>query len=156
MKITFNQEKDPLVLTRLNQYVQDWHHQQHPDIYRAYDYELIFPWFEEILSKENIHTIVAYDEGEAIGFVLLKHVVFDKTPFNKPGFQILMIDQMSIHTDYQSKGVGTLLMKEVMSFSRVKNIERIRLKVWSDNEPAVAFYEKMGFSAFMKNMEWRE
>lgn len=155
MKITFSQKKDATRLARLNQFVQDWHYEHYPKIFKPYHYESILPWYQNILANENNHAITVFDGKKAIGFVLLMHKTYPENPFIQADFEVLLIDQMAIDKTYQNKGIGTLLMEEVIAFSKARNIERIRLTVWTANQPAIHFYEKMGFSCFMKSMEWR-
>ncbi len=51
-----------------------------------------------------------------------------------------------IHKDYQSKGVGTALMKALIDIAdNWLMLVRVELTVFEDNEKAIALYEKLGF-----------
>lgn len=51
-----------------------------------------------------------------------------------------------VHRDYQSKGVGRALMKEVINMAdNWLMLVRIELTVFEDNERAIHLYEKFGF-----------
>ena len=47
---------------------------------------------------------------------------------------------------YQGAGLGHRLMKEVMSEARARGCRRVLLGVYSRNEAALAFYDRMGFA----------
>ncbi|MBN1680941.1 MAG: GNAT family N-acetyltransferase [Anaerolineae bacterium] len=53
---------------------------------------------------------------------------------------------MMVHPDFQGQGVGTALMKAAINLAENwLNINRIELTVFTDNQPALALYEKYGF-----------
>ena len=53
---------------------------------------------------------------------------------------------MAVRDDWQGKGVGTALMQAVIDLAdNWLNLTRIELRVYTDNVPAIALYEKFGF-----------
>ncbi|MGL4741623.1 MAG: GNAT family N-acetyltransferase [Sarcina sp.] len=51
-----------------------------------------------------------------------------------------------VDSDYQSKGIGTLLMKKLISLADdFLKLKRLELQVFIDNEKAIKLYEKFGF-----------
>jgi L-phenylalanine/L-methionine N-acetyltransferase len=53
---------------------------------------------------------------------------------------------MGVRDDWQGKGVGTALMQAVLDLAdNWLNLTRIELRVYTDNAPAIALYEKFGF-----------
>ena len=52
----------------------------------------------------------------------------------------------------KGKGYGKLLMQEVKQIAKQKGISRIELNVWTFNEDAVKFYEKLGFETYRKHL----
>ncbi|HEV8595332.1 MAG TPA: GNAT family N-acetyltransferase [Thermoplasmata archaeon] len=46
---------------------------------------------------------------------------------------------------YRGLGIGRLLMERVLTWMRVRGIEKAVLEVFSTNERAIALYRKMGF-----------
>jgi putative acetyltransferase len=53
---------------------------------------------------------------------------------------------MSVHDDWQGKGVGTALMQAVVDLAdRWLNLTRLELSVYTDNTAAIALYKKFGF-----------
>ena len=53
---------------------------------------------------------------------------------------------MSVHDDFQNRGVGSALMAAMVDLAdNWLGLRRIELEVWTDNAPAVHLYEKFGF-----------
>lgn len=59
--------------------------------------------------------------------------------------QTSIISQMAIKTEYQKRGVGAKILKELVRYSKEKKVTRIKL---SARETAIAFYKKFNFMAF--------
>ena len=53
---------------------------------------------------------------------------------------------ISVHEDWQGKGVGKELMRAIIDLSdNWLNLTRLELEVYSDNEAAIHLYERFGF-----------
>ena len=53
---------------------------------------------------------------------------------------------MSVHDDFQGRGVGTALMEKLMDLAdNWYNLLRIDLQVYADNEAAIRLYRRFGF-----------
>ena len=53
---------------------------------------------------------------------------------------------MAVRDDWQGKGVGTALLQTAVDLAdNWFNLVRLELEVYTDNEPAVRLYKKMGF-----------
>jgi putative acetyltransferase len=53
---------------------------------------------------------------------------------------------MAVHDKWQSKGVGTALMKAAIDLAdNWLDLSRLELTVYTDNEPAMRLYKKLGF-----------
>ena len=46
----------------------------------------------------------------------------------------------------RQKGIGRLLVKKVLAWARSRNVRLMLLMVTSNNEPAIHFYERLGFA----------
>ncbi len=91
---------------------------------------------KEELSSSNSKYIVAISKGEVIGFAGIK-------------FALDQADIMNIVTrkDHRNKGVGTLLLNELISICKEFKANSIFLEVNEDNKPAIKLYEKVGFES---------
>ena len=53
---------------------------------------------------------------------------------------------MSVHDDFQNRGVGSALMAAMVDLAdNWLGLRRIELEVWTDNLAAIHLYEKYGF-----------
>lgn len=89
-------------------------------------------------SNEKIQ-LVAESEGNIVGHlgIMLS---------SKPRKKHVALFAIAIHPDFQGKGVGSLLMEELINLcDNWLNIIRIELAVFTDNEHAIALYKKYGF-----------
>jgi len=52
---------------------------------------------------------------------------------------------VAVVKEYWNRGIGRLLMEEIVAFAKVNGFAVIDLQVRSDNEAAIHLYEKLGF-----------
>lgn len=52
---------------------------------------------------------------------------------------------LGVHPNWQSLGVGSILMKEALNWASKRNLKRIYLDVFSINQKAIDLYKKFGF-----------
>jgi len=107
--------------------------------------QLPFP-SEEMWKKrlegigDERYALVACVEGEIVAMGGLD--LFPKSPRRRHVGHI----GLAVHDDWQSKGVGTALMKALIDLAdKWLNLSRLELTVFADNEPAVKLYKKLGF-----------
>jgi putative acetyltransferase len=50
-----------------------------------------------------------------------------------------------VHDDYQDKGIGTAILKHLLSIAKTKGLRKIGLTVNTDNERAIHLNKKIGF-----------
>ncbi len=53
---------------------------------------------------------------------------------------------MGVSAPWRGKGIGEKLMRATLGAAQKKNFTSIRLDVWTNNAPAIALYEKLGFT----------
>lgn len=86
------------------------------------------------LESENSIYIVAKSNNEIIGFAGIK-ILLDEA------------DIMNIVTKkiYRNQGIGTLLLKNLISISKNLNLHSLSLEVNEENKTAIHLYENLGF-----------
>lgn len=52
---------------------------------------------------------------------------------------------ITVHDDYQNRGLGTLLLQRLIDIAGEKGIKKIKLDVVTHNSRAIHLYEKFGF-----------
>ncbi|MBR6918012.1 MAG: GNAT family N-acetyltransferase [Clostridia bacterium] len=55
------------------------------------------------------------------------------------------LSMITVRSDYQHKGIGSLLMDYMISTVRINNFESIKLEVNKNNDKAKMFYHRYGF-----------
>ncbi len=66
---------------------------------------------------------------------------------------------MAVHDDFTGRGVGTVLMQAMIDQAdRWLGLTRLELTVWSDNDRAIALYERFGFEreGVLRAYAWRD
>ena len=66
---------------------------------------------------------------------------------------------MAVHDAYAGRGAGGALMQALMEQAdRWANYKRVELTVWSDNDRAIALYERFGFEpeGLLRAYAWRD
>lgn len=104
-------------------------------------------YYEDFGSGKADHCIVAENDGRVIGAVWTRIMddyghVDDETP----SFAI------SLYREYRGKGIGTQLMRKMLSLLRQLGYKKASLAVQKSNY-AVRMYEKVGFRVLAENEE---
>ena len=89
------------------------------------------------MHDEKAWHFVALDNNTVIGCVVLVPLDAEKTK--------TQLMQMAVQTDQQGKGVGKLLVKELLSFSRENGIKEVACHA---RDTAVPFYLNLGFEIY--------
>ncbi|ERN41069.1 acetyltransferase [Rubidibacter lacunae KORDI 51-2] len=50
-----------------------------------------------------------------------------------------------VAADHRRRGIGTLLLAEVLAWARARGDRQVGLQVFADNQPALSLYERLGF-----------
>jgi diamine N-acetyltransferase len=96
------------------------------------------------LKNEHIHYALATENNEVVGYIkLLLHM-----PHVKLTGRTIELEKIYVKQSRLGSGAGKLLMKYVIDFSRHQQFDTLFLGVWKENERAVQFYRKTGFTEF--------
>lgn len=121
-------------------------HEQHvswrPDIYRMP--EELYPE-DRFLQEVRERNLYVAKVGEVIvGYVLLKIRHYDA-----PGLvyrKVMLIDEICVDADFRNQGLGTRMMQDVHALARAFGCTDLQLGVYPQNDAAVEFYQKCGFT----------
>ncbi len=111
------------------------------------------PWspgtYEEWFDKRRVFPIVCEDEsiGEPVG-------ILDLSRAGPDVMQHVMVLGMYVRAEYQSLGVGSLLMDAMKTLAKRLNLSRVMLTVFEGNTPAEKLYAKAGFVECGKIPGW--
>lgn len=91
-------------------------------------------------NTDHVYTLVAVIDERVVGTVTV--VTFPDRPRRKHVGTI----GISVHDDWQGKGIGAALMRAILDLSdNWLNLTRLELEVYADNEAAIHLYERFGF-----------
>jgi len=90
-------------------------------------------------EKDYFHGFIARDEDNNV----LGYVTYFFAYYTWVGKSLYM-DDLYVREKYRGKGVGSLLIKKVISFALAEKCNRLRWQVSSWNHPAISFYENLG------------
>lgn len=94
---------------------------------------------KEISDSKNSFMIAIFDDGELIANAGVQAIGPQIKYRHRGGMGI------SIQKKYCDMGLGTILMREMISNAHKTELEQIELGVFGDNSRAIHLYRKMGF-----------
>ena len=90
---------------------------------------------ESIFSSDEVDGIVAMEEGNVLGYASIHYI---KKITRKSG----IIEDVVVKENQRGKGIGKLLVKNLIEKAKKNNCDKIIL---SSSEKNHKFYEKLGF-----------
>jgi ribosomal protein S18 acetylase RimI-like enzyme len=103
-----------------------------------------------MIKAENIEVVVAELNGEVIGSGYARIEPASKIFFKHKMHAYLGF--MYVKPEHRGKGVNKKVIATLQQWAIEKGINEFRLDVYHDNLPAIAAYEKVGFSKLMIEM----
>ena len=110
------------------------------DLEEAYEIEVLTnpsPWsIDNFKSSFEVghHGLVCTEDNKMLGFLIFSPI--------KPEAHLLSI---AVIETQQYKGIGSLLLKSMVSQCKAMGINQVFLEVRASNEKAIGFYQKYGF-----------
>lgn len=93
----------------------------------------------EIIGSSDDLIILAVDNDTIIGCVHLE---------NPPGTEYSYFGLLSVDVNYQSKGIGKILINECERYTReVLGLNEIRMKVINRRKELIEYYERRGYTS---------
>ena len=79
-----------------------------------------------------------------VGYASLKIRNYDSPGLVKR--KVLLIDEIAVEETLRGQGIGTEMMEDVRTLERAFGCTDLQLGVYPQNDAAVAFYRKCGFT----------
>ena len=98
--------------------------------------------FQEAIMQRQIY--VAKVGGLIAGYVLLRVRSMDFPGQVKK--KVMLVEEICVEEALRNQGIGKQIMREVRALARAFGCRDLQLSVYPQNESAVAFYEKCGFT----------
>ena len=90
-------------------------------------------------SPRYVEAILAEYTGQAVGFALFFHNY--STFLTKPG---IYLEDLFVLPEYRQQGIGRELITKIAQIAVERGCGRLEWSVLDWNEPAIAFYRRMG------------
>ena len=148
------EKKDIERLIVLLQQVLELHVDIRPDIFISGTTKYTPEELLVLLQDEQKPIYVAVDQNDFVigyAFCQLKNQPFSNTMIP---FQSFFIDDFCVDTKYRGQHVGEKLFEYVKAEAKRMGCYEVTLNVWSGNEGAELFYEKMGMKTKERQMEY--
>lgn len=119
------------------------HHAGRPDIFKPNAKKYTDDELITIIDDDERPIFVAEEDGNVLGYAFC---IFQQHIHNNilTDIKTLYIDDLCVKKDCRGKHIGKALYEYVMSFAEKSGCYNVTLNVWSCNENAIKFYEKMG------------
>ncbi|MBQ6488926.1 MAG: GNAT family N-acetyltransferase [Solobacterium sp.] len=146
------QERDiPKILDLLLQ-VLNIHAEGRPDLFIPDTTKYTIEELKVMIKDDNAPIFVADEDGEVLGyaFTVMKRRLHNN---NMTDIKTLFIDDLCVDENARGKHVGRQLFDYVKEYARTEDVYHITLNVWSFNDPAIGFYEKVGLRPMETVME---
>lgn len=98
--------------------------------------------FEAQLSDKNSLYFLAVEGENYVGYLKL-NFAGAQTEAGHP--DSLEIERIYVLKEFHGAGMGQLLVEKAIEVARENELKYLWLGVWTENERAIRFYEKMGF-----------
>ena len=106
--------------------------------YKIRSYEQQLKIVEEKISK-NFPVIVAELNGQVVGFGMYSEFRF------REAYKFTVEHSVYVNEVFHGKGIGKLLLQELISLSRQQKLHTMIAVIDSENQSSVEFHEKFGF-----------
>lgn len=122
--------------------VHAMHVQWRPDIYEMP--EQLYPEerFLEVIRERQLY--VAKINTVVVGYVLLKMRHYDWPGVVKR--KVMLIDELCVHESCRNQGIGKQMMNDAWALAKAFRCTDLQLGVYPQNDDAVGFYQKCGFT----------
>jgi len=146
-------EKDiPRIIVLLKQVAQI-HNDSRPDLFKAGSKKYNENDLTALLCNDKVTVFIASDEYDtALGYIFCfmqeykDHVIMQD-------IKTLYIDDLCIDENIRGSGIGKALYTHACNYAEKQGCYNITLNVWSGNDNALSFYEKLGMIEQKRTLE---
>lgn len=113
-----------------------------PDLYEMIPE--LYPQERFRQAVEDKQLYVAKISGTVVGYALL--LVREVAHPGVVKRKVMRIDEICVEEGCRNQGIGTEMMRDIHALAKAFGCRDLQLGVYPQNEAAVAFYEKCGFT----------
>ena len=153
MNIRKAEKRDITKILDLLSQVLEIHADIRPDIFIHGSTKYTAEELEEMIETESTKIFVATDEQDLVIGYAFCQIKYPRPAQNKKPLKSIMIDDLCVDKSARGKHVGKELFEFVKAEAKRLGCYEIVLAVWEGNDPARAFYDKMGMKPKETMME---
>lgn len=123
-----------------------------------YDPDLVVDWAYSDLGKKYFQKLV--NDQESVCFVaedssrkLVGYIAASPKYFSYRKSRYVEVDNMGVIPSFRSQGIGQMLMEECKKWAKANNFQKLYVNSYSQNEKAIAFYQRCGFQKIDVSLE---
>ena len=129
-------------VNRLARQVHALHVSWRPDLYEMPDELFPEELFRALAANRELY--VAKIDGTVAGFALLR--MKPSGGVGRVPRKVMLIDHICVDESLRGHGIGTRMMEEIRILARAFGCTDLQLGVYPQNDAAVSFYQKCGFT----------
>ena len=136
----------------LLQQVLTIHHNGRPDLFKKGTKKYTDDELLQIIADDNRPIFVAENDNEVVGYAFC---VFQQHLNNNilTDVKTLYIDDLCVDETKRGLHIGSTLYDYVLKFAKESGCYNVTLNVWSCNQKALKFYERLGLAPQKIGME---
>lgn len=136
------QSADREAVERMARQVHAMHVAWRPDLFEIP--EALYPEerFQAAVAERELY--VAKFGGTLVGYVLVRIRNVEAPGLVKR--RVMLLDEICVEESCRGQGIGTQMMADVRALARAFGCTDLQLGVYPQNDGAVAFYQKCGFT----------
>ena len=152
MEIRFAKAQDVPGIIKLLQQVGKVHHEGRPDIFRENAQKYGPSQVLGMLDKSDNPIFVAVEDNKVLGYGFCMMETYHQNPVMTDRVT-LYIDDLCVLEECRGKHIGAAIYEKILEYAKFRGCYNVTLNVWSCNESAMKFYEKMGLKPPKVGME---
>ena len=122
--------------------IHDMHVSWRPDIYESVSEQYTEARFLEAVKTRQLY--VAKLNSTVVGFTSLQKCTYDWPGVVKR--TVMIIDEFGVHESCRGHGIGKAMMEDIHALAKAYGCTDLQLRVYPQNDDAVGFWQKCGFT----------
>lgn len=152
MEIRFAKPADVPGILELLRQVGQVHHRGRPDIFRSDAQKYGPSQVLSMLDKSETPIFVAVEDGTVLGYCFCQIKTYYRDSVIND-HSTCYIDDLCVRESCRGRHIGKALYETACKYARQRKCRSVTLNVWSCNESAMRFYEKLGLKPQKVGME---
>ncbi len=143
MEIRAARPVDTLAILELLSQIGRVHYELRPDMFQSGAQKFGASQVLARLDNPKTPVFVAVEGNEVLAYSFCELKTVEKHPVIAD-HTTLYLDDLCVDEKHRGKGIGKAMYEYILDYAKAQNCYNLTLNVWSCNEAAMRFYEKMG------------